>query len=75
VIHPNQQLIVFKPEGAPELEKGQKYLYYTVRRGDTLWDIAKMYDGVTVDQIKRLNNISNTKRLKPGQKIKIAVNS
>ncbi|MDZ7743132.1 MAG: LysM peptidoglycan-binding domain-containing protein [Bacteroidota bacterium] len=75
VIHPKQQLIVYKPEGAPELEKGQKYLYYTVRQGDTLWDIAKMYDGVTVDQIKRLNNISNTRRIKPGQKIKIAVSS
>ncbi len=75
VIHPKQQLIVYKPEGAPELEKGEKYLYYTVRQGDTLWDIAKMYDGVTVDQIKQLNNISNTRRLKPGQKIKIAVSS
>lgn len=75
VIHPNQQLIVYKPEGAPELEKGEKFLYYTVRQGDTLWDIAKMYDGVTVDQIKRLNNISNTRRLKPGQKIKISVSS
>ncbi|MCF8229049.1 MAG: LysM peptidoglycan-binding domain-containing protein [Bacteroidales bacterium] len=74
VIHPKQKLIVYKPESTPELEKGQKYLYYTVRQGDTLWDIAKMYDGVTVDQIKRLNNISNTRRLKPGQKIKIAVN-
>ena len=41
---------------------------YIVRQGDTLWDIAKEYDGVTVDQIKRLNNIRNTHRLKPGQK-------
>jgi len=47
-------------------------LYHVVRKGDTLWDIAKEYDGVTVDKIKSLNNITNSKRLKPGQKLKIA---
>jgi peptidoglycan lytic transglycosylase D len=72
-IQPKQKLIVYKPEIAPKLEKGQKYLYYTIKKGDTLWDIAKLYDGVTVDRIKLLNGIKNTKRLKPGQKIKVAV--
>jgi membrane-bound lytic murein transglycosylase D len=46
-----------------------------VRQGDTLWDIAKLYDGVSVDQIKTLNNINNSKKLKPGQKLKVAVKS
>lgn len=74
-IHPNQKLIVYKPEDVKiTIDKNQKVIYYTIKQGDTLWDIAKMYDGVTVDQIKRLNNIRNTKRLKPGQKIKVAVN-
>lgn len=49
----------------------QSYRYHTVQRGDTLWDIAKKYDGVTVDMLKRLNNGVNFRRLKPGQKIKI----
>ena len=34
-----------------------------------------MYDGVTVSQIKQLNNIGNARRLKPGDKIRIAVKS
>ena len=73
-IYPNQKLIVYKPaEKSKASVKEGKYLYHIVRKGDTLWDIAIEYDGVTVDQIKRLNNIKNTKRLQPGQKIKIAV--
>ena len=72
-IYPNQKLVVYKPtEKDSSSVKEGKYLYHVVRKGDTLWDIAKEYDGVTVDQIKRLNNITNTKTIKPGQKIKIA---
>ncbi|MCF6171384.1 MAG: LysM peptidoglycan-binding domain-containing protein [Bacteroidales bacterium] len=73
-IYPNQKLVVYKPAEKPSGSvKDGKYLYHVVRKGDTLWDIAKEYDGVTVDQIKRLNNIHNSRRLQPGQKIKIAV--
>lgn len=50
-----------------------KYFYHTIEKGDTLWDIAKKYDGVTVTQIKKLNNIINTRSLKPGQKIKVPI--
>lgn len=72
-IYPNQNLIVYKPEAKSNASvKDSKYLYHVVRSGDTLWDIAKEYDGVTVDKIKKLNNITNSKRLKPGQKLKIA---
>lgn len=50
---------------------GQKYIYYTIQPGDNLWGIAEKYEGVTVADIKKLNNISNAQRLKPGQRIKI----
>jgi membrane-bound lytic murein transglycosylase D len=50
-----------------------KYVYHVVRDGDTLWDIANEYSGVTVDQIIELNAEVNTRKLKPGQKIKISV--
>ncbi len=74
-IHPNQKLIVYKPEVGTTIAANAtgKYIYHTIKSGDTLWDIAKMYDGVTVDKIKSLNNISNTRRLEPGKKLKIAV--
>lgn len=72
-IYPNQKLIVYKPENTAQVEKDGKYIYHTVRKGDTLWDIAKLYDNTTVSQIKRLNNISNSRKLKPGRKLKIAV--
>ncbi|MDE6634460.1 MAG: LysM peptidoglycan-binding domain-containing protein, partial [Bacteroidaceae bacterium] len=42
---------------------------YKVRTGDTLSKIAKK-QGVTVDQFCRLNHISRTKMLKPGQILK-----
>ena len=88
-IHPGQKLIVGKTEIAEQVAEKpvetkprarQKtadldFIYYTVRQGDTLWKIAQKHDGSTVDQIKKLNNISNEKSLKPGQKIKVAIAS
>lgn len=72
-IHPDQSLIVYKPsEKGPSSVKEGKYLYHVVRKGDTLWDIAREYDGVTVDQIKRLNNLKNSNKIKPGQRIRVA---
>lgn len=43
---------------------------HTVRSGDTLWNISQRYNGVTVDDIKRWNNIKGN-RVLVGQKIKI----
>lgn len=44
--------------------------YYIVRAGDTLWDIAKK-NGMSVDQLKELNNITGSYQLKIGVKLKI----
>ncbi len=53
-----------------ELKEGE-YILYTVRSGDTLWEIAKDFPGVTDTDIMRWNNISNASNIKPGQKLKI----
>jgi len=73
-IFPKQELVIYKPadKTASSVKEG-KYLYHVVRKGDTLWDIAKEYDDVSVEKIKSLNNLKNSNRLQPGQKIKIAV--
>jgi membrane-bound lytic murein transglycosylase D len=73
-IYPGHKIYVYKPkEKSLSTIKQGKFVYHIVKRGDTLWDIAQEYDGVTVAQIKKLNNIRNSHRLKPGQKIKIAL--
>ncbi|MHC1777502.1 MAG: LysM peptidoglycan-binding domain-containing protein [Lentimicrobium sp.] len=86
-IHPGDKLIIGKAvitdqlaENTPDTTTKPKqssnnldFIYYTVRHGDTLWKIAQKHDGSTVEQIKKLNNISNEKSIKPGQKIKVAV--
>lgn len=43
---------------------------YTVEPGDTLWDISRMYEGLTIERIKELNDL-NSNSLKPGMKLKI----
>ncbi len=45
------------------------YITYTVKKGDNLYNIAKKYQ-VTVDEIKKLNNLSSND-LSIGQVLKI----
>jgi len=56
---------------AAAVAKKSKEEYYNVRKGDSLFSIAKKYPGVTISDIKRWNGIrSNT--LKPGMKLKVS---
>lgn len=41
---------------------------YTVQVGDTLWDISRKFQGLTIEKIKTLNNLTSND-LKPGQKL------
>ncbi len=50
----------------------KKFVYHLVQPGDTLWNIAKRYDGVTVEQIKDMNNLHNS-YIKVGTKLKLKV--
>ena len=52
-------------------KKSGKFQFYTVRSGDTLWDIAKKYNDTSVSELKRLNSHLNFKRLKPGMQLKV----
>ncbi|MFI5218920.1 MAG: LysM peptidoglycan-binding domain-containing protein [Bacteroidia bacterium] len=51
------------------------FIYHTIQPGDTLWKISQKYTGITVEQIKKLNNITDSRSLKPGTKLKIKINS
>lgn len=53
----------------PEKKKQSKTKYHTVKKGDTLFDIAKKYK-TTVSKIKKANNLKSD-NLRAGQKLKI----
>lgn len=45
---------------------------YTVQPGDTLWDISRKFNGLTIEKIKTLNKLSNSK-IQPGQKLIVGI--
>ena len=60
-----------KPAAAKPGTDGQQYVLYTVKQGDTLYDIVKKYPGVSQTDIMKLNNISDASKLRAGQQIRI----
>jgi len=47
------------------------YVYYTVRKNDNFWTIAKKFPGISNYDIMRINNIKNSRSLRVGQILKI----
>lgn len=47
------------------------YITHTVRYGDTIWDIVKMYGNVATSDVLALNNISDPQKIHVGQILKI----
>lgn len=69
------QAHISDPKPAPANTNSEnKYVYYTVKKGDTLWDIVQQYKGVSVDDIKKWNNMGSSSKLQVGQKLKISRN-
>lgn len=63
-------------DGAAEAASGTvrtRQAFYTVKDGDTLADICRMYYGTAdkVEEICTFNNITDPNRILPGQKIKL----
>ena len=66
--HPVIKKETVTPKQAKKEETTQ---YYVVQKGDTLWSIAQRFPGVSVDDIKRANNLTENHSIHVGQKIKI----
>ncbi|MFN8154819.1 MAG: LysM peptidoglycan-binding domain-containing protein [Bacteroidia bacterium] len=68
----NKDSIQKKSEPSTSTASKARFIYHTVQPGDTLWNIAQRYQ-IDMQQIKKLNNITNSKLLKKGTRIKIPV--
>ncbi len=51
-----------------QASSGKGYKYHTVRKGDTLWELAKKYH-TSVSKIKRWNKMGRSNNLKLGKKL------
>jgi membrane-bound lytic murein transglycosylase D len=63
--------VVAKVEPKPDTKLSDlNARYHVVKQGDTLWQIANAYDGLTVEKIKSLNALPDNK-LEVGQKLRV----
>jgi len=60
--------VVAAPKLLPDAITNKVHL---VQKGDTLYNISRRYEGVTVDQLRHLNNLTSD-AVKPGQKLIVA---
>lgn len=82
IIYPGQRLSIYVNPGTSQTSivsarqdaspptSGSKT--YIVQPGDTLWDISRKFNGLTIEKLKTLNNLTNNK-IKPGQKLIIGI--
>lgn len=67
-IHPGQKLKV-----TGSTSTGGNYQIYTVRQGDTLWEIAALFK-TSVSRLMAWNDVANPRKIKPGEKLRIYSN-
>jgi LysM repeat protein len=62
---PPQPPVTVKPTASPEKQ------YHTVQKGESLSGISKKY-GISVEELRKLNNLSADKPIRVGQKILVS---
>ena len=73
LIKPGQQLTLREPSvSVPSANSGVNPVYYTVRKGDSLFLISRKYN-VSIADLKEWNGLRNARLIKPGQKLKLYV--
>jgi membrane-bound lytic murein transglycosylase D len=71
-----QKIVLWLPKDTANSStaKKSKFVYYKVRKGETIKSIAEMFKCDSIKDIKQLNDISIVKNLEVGQQLKIRVN-
>jgi membrane-bound lytic murein transglycosylase D len=69
ITEPTKELAEAAPKKKAISNTKKAKLHY-VKKGDSLYSIAKKYPGITITDIKRWNGIKN-ENIKPGMKLKI----
>ena len=78
-IYLNQKLKIYVPQSSsyaksttpPTVTSTDGISYYTVKRGDTLYDIAKRFPGISAADIQKANSLGSSNKINVGQKLKI----
>jgi membrane-bound lytic murein transglycosylase D len=82
VVYSNKKSVVSSENDRPQLSastasassnklQDEEFVYYKVKSGDTLWEIANQYPGVSDADLLKWNNLSSSSKIIPGQKLKI----
>jgi membrane-bound lytic murein transglycosylase D len=76
-LRPGQRLVLLRRTATPEAaalvgpeDRGGSRVVHTVRPGDTLWSIARVYR-TSVDRLKSLNGIRNAAQLRVGDRLRV----
>ncbi|MFC2112380.1 transglycosylase SLT domain-containing protein [Bacteroidota bacterium] len=67
-----KEVAEIKPQPSKKLSgRDEDYVLYTIKYGDTLWDIAKKFPGVSDSDLIELNDLGSGNNIKPGMVIRI----
>jgi membrane-bound lytic murein transglycosylase D len=61
-----------EPGNGFQKKEAKEVIYYIVKEGDTLWDIAQKYN-VTIEDIKNWNSLNGRDRIYPSDRLKLKV--
>ncbi len=56
-----------KPSNPDDDKNAENYMYYSIRRGESVKDIADKFPGVSIDDILSDNNIKSARQVKSGK--------
>lgn len=67
----NQEPAVAPDTASTLFETNSAELVHTVQKGDTLWNIVKLYKMESVEELRKLNGLHPSVTLVPGQRLKV----